>query len=100
MNDIGQDFLNLLSEHANALGVALNEDLEGAAEFAEQRALHLQNIVSEPGFREAVLAERDAIALRVTSDAIVAADEVDQRFLAFVGDAIGFAAKALAFAAI
>lgn len=93
---IGDEFLGLIKEHADQIGVELDGDFEAASEFAAQRAAHLSTIVGEPGFSEAMVAERDAIALRLTGDAIERADAIDGRVLAFIGQSLMLSARLLA----
>ena len=95
---LGEDFLALVTTQAQEIGVELTDDLQGAAQFASERAAHLATIVDEPGFSEALEAERDAVALRVTSAAIDRADALDARFQAFIGSVLQFASRALAIA--
>ena len=95
---LGEDFLALVSAQASEIGVELTEDLQGAAQFASERAAHLASIVGEPGFSEALIAERDAVALRVTGDAIDRADALDARFQTFIASLLQFGARALAIA--
>lgn len=95
---LGEDFLALVTTQAQEIGVELTDDLQGAAQFASERAAHLSTIVGEPGFSEALTAERDAVALRVTSAAIDRADALDQRFQAFIAQVLQFGARALAIA--
>jgi len=90
----------LLSEQADQLGIELSGDYEEAVQFATERAVHLSTITHEPGFDEAVQAERDSVVLRLTSLAIERADDVDRRFVSIVGRVLSITARAMAIAVI
>lgn len=96
LEDVGAELGDFLKEQANELGVELAEDYNEAVVFAAERTAHLSTITAEPGFDEAVQAERDSVVLRLTSLAIERADDVDQRFLSVVGRVLSITARALA----
>lgn len=98
LQNIGDELGALLREQADQLGVELAGDYNDAVAFAAERAAHLSTITHEPGFDEAVRAERDSVVLRITSLAIERADDVDQRFLSIVGRVLSITARALAVA--
>ena len=95
MNDIGDELLALLKSAADELGDLGLENLDDARAYAAERARHLASIVSEPGFDEAVIAERDAVLLRLGISAVDTADGIDQRVIATVHTVLRIAAKAL-----
>lgn len=95
---LGEQLLATIKTHADEIGIELKGDLQGVSLFASERAAHLASIVGQPGYTEALEAERDALALRVTNDAIERADELDQRFQTFISQVLGVAAQALAIA--
>ncbi len=95
MNDIGDELLALLKAAADELGGHALNNLDDVRSYAAERARHLASIVSEPGFDEAVIAERDAIALRLGISAVYTADATDQRILGVLHAALQIAAKAL-----
>lgn len=78
------------------LGVGAEAARAELAEYAAERAAHLSAIVNEPGFPEAVRAERDNVALKAGILAAEVGDEVNQGLLAALAGGLGFAARAIA----
>ena len=95
MNDIGDELLALLKAAAAELGDLGLENLDDARAYAAERARHLATLVNEPGFDEAVTAERDAVLLRLGISAVDTADSADQRVIGMLHAALQIAAKAL-----
>lgn len=96
IESIGVEFLVMLRAEAAAAGVSLADDLEGVAAYAAGRADHLSALVGDPGFGEAVIAERDSIAMKAALGSVASADDVDGRVLAVIRGGIQMAARALA----
>lgn len=99
INQIGQDFIDLLKRNAAEVGLELKGDLQAIADYAAARAQHLSESVGEPGFDEALVAERDNVILFSASTAIDRADAVDARILGLVEGALAMGARALALVA-
>ncbi len=94
------EFLNLLARTVSEIGAQADvEKLEGVAAYAAERAAHLATIVHEPGFEDAVDAERDAVALKAAQAITEAADGADAairaRIVGLVHGALSLGARAL-----
>ena len=76
---IGEEILALISQQAIWVGEDLVEDLESVASYAGARARLLAIGVNEPGFDQAVRAERDSLLLMAAVRSTDRADEVDAR---------------------
>lgn len=93
---IQSDLKDLFESFLGGVGAGLEAGRAEVAEYAAQRTLHLSTIVDQPGFEEAVVAERDNVALAAGIAAVDVADEADRNFLALIAGALGFAARAVA----
>lgn len=98
LNDLGDQFVSLVQAHAQEIGVELKDNLNEVSQYASERAAHLSTIVGQPGWDEALVAERDNVAIYATSAAVQQADQLDQRFVNFIGQALGLLSGALALA--
>lgn len=79
---IGEDILSELRQQAMDVGQSLTGSLEEVGEYIGERVAHLSTVVGEPGFREALTAERDSICLKAAGRAVIEADLLDARLLA------------------
>ncbi len=95
LKQIGDDFVALIKNQAEQIGEGLVDDLDSVSEYAAQRAEHLSTVVGEPGFDQALIAERDSIAIRIAIRAVDSADDFDNRLLAVVRGGLSIAANAL-----
>lgn len=96
LNQLGQEFVELLRQNAIEAGRELTSDLTEVKDYAAARMQHLSTIVGEPGFREALIAERDNVALKAAGRAINRADAFDARILGVVEGALAIGSRALA----
>lgn len=96
LGQVGADLVALIVDEARAVGVEVRADLEDAKAYAAERAEALAAAVGEPGFDEAILAERDNVVLRVAVASVDRADAVDARVLSTAAGALRLAAVALA----
>jgi len=90
-----EHFKALILESASEMGKEIFFDLDELSLYAVQRAAHLSTITNEPGFDEAVRAERDAVALKAGISATNAADAADQRIIGVIHGALRIGALAL-----
>ncbi len=97
-DQIAEEFIALLKQHAQEIGQELKGDLEAVKQYAAERISHLSTIVGQAGFIEALKAERDSIALRAASAAVGRADAIDARVLSFIQGALAIGARALTLA--
>lgn len=58
-----REFEALLEQEAKRANVKLKETPRELALYMTERAVHLSRIAGEPGIEEAIIAERDSIAL-------------------------------------
>lgn len=95
MNQLGQEFVELLRTNAVESGRELVTDLNEVKDYAAARMQHLSAIIAQQGFREALVAERDNVALKAAGRAINRADAFDARILAITEGALAIGARAL-----
>lgn len=90
--DIAKEFEDLL--------VAAKQELRGnlaeLVTYTAERAAYLSTLVGQKGYQEAVLAERDAVALKAGILSVKTADAADARLIGMIHVILGLGAKALA----
>lgn len=94
-NTLGQEFLELLTQNAVEAGRELTSDLNEISDYAAARMQHLSTLVGQPGWREALVAERDNVALKAAGRAIDRGDAFDSRILSITEGALAIGARAL-----
>ena len=95
---IGTDIVSLITSQAEQVGQAIVDEIDAVAQYASERADHLSLILAsgEPGFDEALVAERDNVVLRAAVGAVTNADDLDGRILSVAAQGLRIAAIALA----
>lgn len=93
--DLGSLLGDLLEETAKEIGRELRGDMKSVRAYAAQRMAHLATGIGEPGYTEALKAERDAILLKAAGKAVKNADAVDRRFHMIVETALTIGSRAL-----
>lgn len=88
-----QEFLVLIEDAVADTGATLEKSASEVAHYAAERADHLSSIVGEPGFDEAVKAERDNVALFAAMSAVENADAADARLKGMLQGALAMGAK-------
>lgn len=96
MNPEDLNLEDLLSSSAEELGLAIEGNTRELAAYAAERTAYLSLLVGQPGFEQAVVAERANVALRAGIAAIDTADVAQSRFLGVIQGALSIGAKALA----
>lgn len=99
MSDVTEDIRTLLDDAVSETDRSLAQSTANVAGYAAERAAHLERAVGQPGFAEAVRAERDAVALYAGLAAVGEADAVDDHLLGIVQGALALGARALRVAA-
>lgn len=94
--NIGQEFQRMLENTAARLGRELQANMDEVRLYASERMLHLSTIVDEPGYDEALLAERDNVALRAGLNAVSAGDAADREIIGVIAGSLAIGARALA----
>lgn len=89
-------FRELLEAAVHETGARLKEAPAALAAYMSQRAEHLSLIAHEPGFDQAVIAERNNVALRAGLEASAQASQLDWQILGMIQGALRVAAVALA----
>ena len=95
-NGIDMEFRRLLEGVGDRLGRQFAGDLDDVQAYASERMLHLSAILDQPGYGEALVAERDNVALRAGIAAVETADAVDREVLGTIAGALAIGARALA----
>lgn len=96
LKQLANDLVELLKQNAVEAGRELVGDLNTVKDYAATRMQHLSTIVAEPGFREALIAERDNVVLKAAGRAIDRGDAFDARLVGIAEGALAIGAKALA----
>jgi len=93
--NIADDLKQLLESNLAEFNADSRVNLNVLTVYAAERAAHLSTLVGQPGFEEAVRAERDNVVLRAGIAATDAADAVDQRTIGIIHGVLLTGAKAL-----
>ena len=93
--DLAKEFEDLLTDAVEETGADLSEAKNAFAAYLASRAEHLETCVGEPGFGQAVRAERNSAALRAGLNVSDEASAVDQRLIGLLGGALRLGAIAL-----
>jgi hypothetical protein len=96
---LNDEFNGWLAQAITATGASLKRSAAEVALYTAQRAAHLATLAGQPGFEEAVIAERDAVALFAGVKLVEEADAADARFHGLIEGVLAVAAKAAAGAA-
>lgn len=91
-----QDFKELLERTLQETGAELDQAVDEVALYMADRTAHLSTLVGQPGFQEAVIAERDNVAMFAGLLAVDLADATDARIVGVIQGALAMAAKGLA----
>lgn len=75
---------------------SLRGDVQALANYAAERTAHLSTLVGQAGFDQAVIAERDNVALRAGIKAVAQADAIDARRVELISRLLAIAAMAIA----
>lgn len=89
-------FQQLLEDAVKETGTRLKQAPAELAAYMSERAAHLSLSAQEPGFDQAVRAERNNVAMRAGLIAHDVASKTDFQFLGIIQGALSIAAKALA----
>ena len=98
MIDVKREIENLLVDVMTETRVSLKKAASELAAFVVERATHLATLVDDPGFQEAVRAERDAVALEAGIIAVGAADAADAQIVGVIQGALAITARLLSVA--
>ncbi len=90
-----REFEALMKDTLDSLGKTNDGLATKIAEYMDERMEHLAKIAEEPGFGEAVIAERVAIAIKAGIETSRAASIVDQRILGVISGALRIGVLAL-----
>lgn len=91
-----ETFKSMLDDVVKETGVQLKEAPAQLALYMAERASHLATLTLEPGFDQAVIAERNSVALRAGLTAHDQAVALDWRIIGIIQGALRVAAVALA----
>jgi len=95
MADIKDQLKELLETTLKEAGMSLEQDAQELLAYTQERINHLQSMVGQPGFDEAVLVERDNVLLKAGLIAAGEADQMDARILALIQGILLVAVTAL-----
>jgi len=97
LEQIWTEVLAALRAQAEELGEELGAAVDEAGAYAAARTHHLSMMLNngEPGFAEAVIVERDNVALKAGLLAVNRADSVDARFHSVLGGMLNGLALAM-----
>lgn len=94
--DATNDFERILKDAVKETGVELQQSTRAIALYMNERAIHLASISGQPGFEQALRAERNSVALKAGISAAHNADQADARILGLIQGLLGMGAAALA----
>lgn len=94
--DVAKQLGDLLTDAAAEMGHQLQGELAEVTAYAAQRTTHLSTIVGQPGFDQALRAERDAVALKAGIGAVHSADAADARIVGIIQGVLAIGAAAIA----
>ena len=87
---------NMLEIALAEISADLESTVDGVAAYAAQRMAVLATLVGQPGYEEAVIAERDNVAMFAGIGAVDTADAAAQRLLGIVQGVLSLGAQLLA----
>lgn len=90
-----QQLIDLLKQEGEDVGADLKTDATDLQAYIATRLANLAVAVGQPGYSDALTAERDAVALKVAGRAIDEADATDARILGVITGAMHIAVVAL-----
>lgn len=93
--DTTANFESLLKSAVEETGARLKATPRAIALYMSERALHLSTISHEPGFDQAVRAERNNVAMRAGIETHAQASAIDFQLLGLIQGALRVAAVAL-----
>mgnify|MGYP005813222479 CR=1 FL=1 len=88
-------FLDLINDALKESGTTLQSSSDSVAQYAADRAAHLSTLVGQPGFMEAVRAERDNVMLYGAMQAGEQASAADNQMMGLLHGALTLGAQAL-----
>lgn len=94
--DTKHQFEQLLKDALKETGASMSASAKEVAQFMHERALHLSAIAGQPGFDQALRAERNSVAMRAGLKLADNAELADQRLVGLIQGMLGIAAGALA----
>lgn len=93
--DVGKELVDALSGAVDRLGVSLEANMDELRTYAAERMLHLSGLIGQPGYQEALVAERDNVALKAGLLLVDASDRADAELLGLITGAMAVGARAL-----
>lgn len=94
--NVADELERLLKDAAKETGRDLRGNLAAVTLYAAERTAYLSTLVGQPGFEEAVRAERDNVALKGGIASVKAADAADARIVGIIQGVLFLGARALA----
>lgn len=82
------DFEDLIRDAVRETRADLAIDSDELVRYTAERAAHLSTLVGQPGFQRAVVAERNAVALKAGLDATLRAEAADARLVGVIQGAL------------
>ena len=94
--ELQEDFKSLIRGVIERSGASLTNSAADVAEYAAGRSAYLATLVGQPGFEEAVVAERQSVMLHAGIAAVNEADQIDAALAGVIEGALGMASRSLA----
>ena len=94
--NVADELERLLKDAAKETGRDLKANLAEVTLYAAERTAYLSTLVGQPGFEEAVRAERDNVTLKSGIASVKAADAADARVVGIIQGVLFLGARALA----
>lgn len=93
--DVGKELGDALAGAASRLGKSLQGNMDELRTYAAERMLHLSTLIGQPGYQEALVAERDNVVLKAGLLAVEGADAADAELVGVITGAMAVGARAL-----
>lgn len=93
--DVGKELVDALSGAVDRMGISLETNMDELRTYAAERMLHLSTLIGQPGYQEALVAERDNVAMKAGLLAVDASDRADAELVGLITGAMAVGARAL-----
>ena len=93
--DVGKERSDAVAGAAKRLGKGLEANMDELRTYASERMLHLSTLIGQAGYEEALVAERDNVALKAGLLAVDSADRADAELVGVITGAMVVGARAL-----
>ena len=91
--NVFDELIRLVGEAGKRLGAEAEADGQEVRDYIKARAFHLAGIINEPGYDEALEAERDNVLLKMGLTAVEIGDAADAELKGMLTSGLGIIAS-------